>query len=1204
MPLKDNYQPGDLFGHADLNAMAGQVNSLADAALKQYRVNDYGADPTGAALSDSAVSAARAAMGTAPGLLVFGVGTYKLSDGLNVANGTHLGVLQGVRGQGAGLTQIKYLGTGACLEFRQSSAIDNPLPSGGCRGINIWGWDNTNNDVYGLRYGDIFRMVVDDVMIEGFGYSGGIGLYADNQIGWSERAWINVAVTQCTECIVFEAKTGPSLMAWGSCSFDYSNYYLSVICQPNQHGVVIRSGLTAGAQCEFVGVTMNIVANCIGATEGNSNSGILFRVGKDDNDVVEFGGALNIFGETSGGPVGHYDIQIGASKYYALARVHSTGIINFMPGNWFRAGNASNNAMSHGGRITNSPSLGHMGRHSGAGTNTTQMSAQADWRLDDDTFTLFGERGNIFTLTPDAGDYGIVLDIGGMGEGRPDRFGVQAIDVWIRQPWTGGSVTISDWFPQPWVGDPPEDPDAGWHFRWSDNVAPTLSTTAGDWDLIRISSYNVFRWTAEHITRRRGVTSIDGASGAVTGLVTLTGTQTLTNKTLTSPRVNQILDTNGATGLFINATANAVNYPKIWNDSTAWVAYGTDGSATDINLQVLSKGAGSVNIYNGGIYNTRFYKGSGTPVNYVQVTSASTGNAPKINAGGTDANVNLNLAGQGTGVVQANGVPVVTTTEAQSVTNKTLDTTNTSTKFISRSVATVTAPTALGSTAATDYVTFADMRRTVALLHCEGSDGSTSVVDSSNLAAGWTCAGNAQLDTAQYKFGSSSLLFDGTGDYVTPTAAAENFAFGTNDFTIEMWVRPSTITGASRILYDSRPASTDGAYHTLYITAPSGVLIYHAAGATRITGPALSLDTWYHVAVSRSSGTTRMFVGGVQYGGNYTDGNSYLASASRPRIGGNSHSSDTSNFIGHMDEINIVNGLAKYTSNFTPPTGPLDNITEDVSTASSTVALLHCDGANASTVVSDSGVLLSNWTAVGNAQISTAQSKFGGSSIYFDGTGDYVTATANSSNFAFGTGDFTIELWLRPESVAAASTIFDLRPPSVNGAYPLLFFEAGGGLVYLTSSTYRITGGSLSAGAWHHVALCRSGTSTKLFVGGTQVGSTWTDTTNYLADVVRFGANYNPSNFIQGHMDEIRISRYARYTTAFTPPTAPHPDPPAIKLPTAVGNTNRNTVKCTGPQTVLLSSGNGQLIDGAATVAIPQGDSKDVVSDSTKWFVV
>ena len=78
---------------------------------------------------------------------------------------------------------------------------------------------------------------------------------------------------------------------------------------------------------------------------------------------------------------------------------------------------------------------------------------------------------------------------------------------------------------------------------------------------------------------------------------------------------------------------------------------------------------------------------------------------------------------------------------------------------------------------------------------------------------------------------------------------------------------------------------------------------------------------------------------------------------------------------------------------------------------SSVSLLLHGNGINGSTTITDNSPSPKTVTAVGNAQISTAQSKFGGGSIAFDGTGDYLT-TPNNSDYQFGTSDFTVECWI------------------------------------------------------------------------------------------------------------------------------------------------------------------------------------------------
>ena len=168
-------------------------------------------------------------------------------------------------------------------------------------------------------------------------------------------------------------------------------------------------------------------------------------------------------------------------------------------------------------------------------------------------------------------------------------------------------------------------------------------------------------------------------------------------------------------------------------------------------------------------------------------------------------------------------------------------------------------------------------------------------------------------------------------------------------------------------------------------------------------------------------------------------------------------------------------------------------------------------------------------TAQNTAQVDTAQSQFGGASLLLNGS-----SSANvSTSFAFGTGDFTVEYWVRSATLSGYDIHWDLRGSPTSNVSPIVY-TLNGVLTMDVGATTRITGGTLSTNTWYHIALSRSGSSTKLFIDGTQTGSTYTDTNNYVADTTLY-IGQSGGNGVDGHMDEFRISNSARYTTTFTP---------------------------------------------------------------------
>lgn len=199
------------------------------------------------------------------------------------------------------------------------------------------------------------------------------------------------------------------------------------------------------------------------------------------------------------------------------------------------------------------------------------------------------------------------------------------------------------------------------------------------------------------------------------------------------------------------------------------------------------------------------------------------------------------------------------------------------------------------------------------LLHCEGSEGSTTFIDSSSKQQTVLVGGGANVSVVRAKFGDSSALFDGAGDYLDINAATIGFA-ANEDFTLEAWIYPTSLN-SYRCIFNT--AFSFLANPRLYIK--DGALVIFADNADRaFHQTTIQANSWQHVALVRSTGVYSSYLGGVKSTGSWTN----QAHASSVLRIGSDNGTLGQDFAGSMDEVRVTKGVARYTANFTPPTAP------------------------------------------------------------------------------------------------------------------------------------------------------------------------------------------------------------------------------------------------------------------------------------------
>jgi hypothetical protein len=369
----------------------------------------------------------------------------------------------------------------------------------------------------------------------------------------------------------------------------------------------------------------------------------------------------------------------------------------------------------------------------------------------------------------------------------------------------------------------------------------------------------------------------------------------------------------------------------------------------------------------------------------------------------------------------------------------------------------------------------------------------------------------------------------GTDDYLITANASSDFNLGTGQFTFECWAYLTS--SAQQTIMGSGISGSSSMFNIFLL---SGVLQVHSPSAVIFSNAGtLQLNAWQHIVVERDSNNDlKAFLNGTQTATTNTTAD--FAANNIFKVG--THFNGTNDLSGYISDVRFIKGSGVAPS-AGGPTAPLTAITN-------TKLLLNMADGQAIDSAAQHNLSLENGT-----NISTAQAKFGNSSLYFDGTTDTATVIG-SENVNFGTANFTVEGWIRPASFSGYKPNIISKWTNGSRGWAVRLVASGSGFVMrFTFSTQGSNDYNLDAttvlafDTWHHFAFVQNSNTVTCYSNGTANGtiscSTIFASTNpiILGDWDTNQADYN------GYIDDIRVTTgVARYTSNFTAPAEPFAD--------------------------------------------------------------
>jgi hypothetical protein len=471
------------------------------------------------------------------------------------------------------------------------------------------------------------------------------------------------------------------------------------------------------------------------------------------------------------------------------------------------------------------------------------------------------------------------------------------------------------------------------------------------------------------------------------------------------------------------------------------------------------------------------------------------------------------------------------------------------------------------------------------LLHCEGAEGSTSIIESSSAALPVTASGNAKITLARSKLGTGSISLDGnTSSKVTVNNSSGALALGTSDFTLEGYFYFTTISAGYQPLICASN-SGDGQGPVLIMETnnrPTFIVSTTGSGwAAWVQADYPPTLGWNHIAVVRYGPRLMLFLNGVrQATGSYMVNTGSIFSSATWHIGHYPYFPGGARTLnGNVDEVCLTVGKAKYLDSFVPPTIPfLDpsppafpkfgemrrnndgtvylctnkNTNTWIPKSSAKVYkadngrvefLCNLNGPNGSTTFTDVGPnQMPILVGAGSPVISTTRSKFGNGSLYLNGS-SYLRVDNLAQVMNLASKNFTIEYFLYQETRGSSVSVGGFQNNSDQEG-PLLTLSSGYPQVWYnlpTSSTWTNFQGTstIPTGQWNHYALTRSQNIFTHWLNGTAIG------TMDLGDRISTSNNFYIGGYPgyinwTGYMEQVRVTiGRAMYQKAFTPPAGP-----------------------------------------------------------------